>query len=246
MQNDETRPAWCGATIETNMMKSFPIRVIIADDHPAVVIGSQYELSTSSTVSVVTTAHDSTALMEALAAHPCDVLVSDYAMPGNEYGDGITLFSAILKRYPNLKIVVMTMLENAVALRALIDLGIHCLVSKSDMTNHLTMAIHAAYTNGRYLSPSMDRALRQLGAGGGKTPTLSVREAEVVRLFASGLSVNEIADKLNRSKKTISTQKSSAMQKLGLERDVDVVRYAIACGLVADPGSAATPVDTTS
>nr|WP_223965190.1 response regulator [Burkholderia diffusa] len=227
------------------MMRSFPIRVVIADDHPAVVVGAQYELSSSNTVSVVTTAHDSTALMEALATHPCDVLVSDYAMPGTEHGDGITLFSAVLKRHPNLKIVVMTMLENAVALRALIDLGIHCLVSKSDMTNHLTMAIHAAYTNGRYLSPSMDRALRQVGAASNKMPALSVREAEVVRLFASGLSVNEIADKLNRSKKTISTQKSSAMQKLGLERDVDVVRYAISCGLVADPGSAVLPSDTT-
>ncbi|MDI9652997.1 LuxR C-terminal-related transcriptional regulator, partial [Burkholderia cenocepacia] len=50
--------------------------------------------------------------------------------------------------------------------------------------------------------------------------------------------VNEIADKLNRSKKTISTQKSSAMQKLGIERDVDLVRYAIACGLVTDYGYA--------
>ncbi|WP_105132145.1 response regulator [Burkholderia sp. BE12] len=227
------------------MMKSFPIRVLIADDHPAVVIGAKYELSTTNTIAVVATAHDSTALMDALANHPCDVLVSDYAMPGTEYGDGFTLFGAILKRHPNLKIVVMTMLENAVALRALVDLGIHCLVSKSDMTSHLTMAIHAAYTSGRYLSPSMDKILRQIGAPDGKAPALSVREAEVVRLFASGLSVNEIADKLSRSKKTISTQKSSAMQKLGLERDVDVVRYAISCGLVADPGSAALPPDDT-
>ncbi|KWF17326.1 response regulator [Burkholderia pseudomultivorans] len=220
------------------MTRNFPIRIAIADDHPAVVIGARYELSATNTVSVVATAHNSTELMEALASHPCDVLVSDYAMPGNEYGDGLALFTGILKRFPGLKIVVMTMMENAVALRALIDIGIACIVSKSDMPNHLTMAIHAAYTNGRYLSPSMDRILRSTGSVGGKASALSVREVEVIRLFASGLSVNEIADKLNRSKKTISTQKSSAMQKLGIERDVDLVRYAIACGLVTDYGYA--------
>ncbi|MDR0241008.1 MAG: response regulator transcription factor [Burkholderia sp.] len=223
------------------MTRTFPIRIVIADDHPAVVIGARYELSASNTVSVVATAHNSTELIEALASHPCDVLVSDYAMPGTEYGDGLTMFTALLKRFPGLKIVVMTMMENAVALRALIDLGIACIVSKSDMPNHLTMAIHAAYTNGRYLSPSMDRILRNTGSANGKTPALSVREVEVIRLFSSGLSVNEIAEKLSRSKKTISTQKSSAMQKLGIERDVDLVRYAISCGLVSDYGFAPAP-----
>ncbi|WP_321859765.1 response regulator [Burkholderia cenocepacia] len=220
------------------MTRTFPIRIVIADDHPAVVIGARYELSATNTVAVVATAHNSTELMDALANHPCDVLVSDYAMPGTEYGDGLTMFTTLLKRFPGLKIVVMTMMENAVALRALIDLGIACIVSKSDMPNHLTMAIHAAYTNGRYLSPSMDRVLRNAGGTGIRAPALSVREVEVIRLFSSGLSVNEIAEKLSRSKKTISTQKSSAMQKLGIERDVDLVRYAISCGLVSDYGFA--------
>ncbi|WP_321791005.1 response regulator transcription factor [Burkholderia pyrrocinia] len=223
------------------MTRTFPIRVVIADDHPAVVIGARYELSASSTLTVVASAHNSTELMDALAHYPCDVLVSDYAMPGVEYGDGLALFSTIRKRHPNLKIVVMTMMENAVALRALIDLGIACVVSKSDMTSHLTMAIHAAYTSGRYLSPSIDRILRATGSVGSKPLALSVRELEVIRLYASGLSVNEIAEKLSRSKKTISTQKGSAMQKLGIERDVDIVRYAIACGLVADPGYSPLP-----
>ncbi|KAG8150888.1 response regulator [Burkholderia catarinensis] len=220
------------------MKRNFPIHIVIADDHPAVVIGARYELSASNTVTVVASAHNSTELMEALANHPCDVLVSDYAMPGTEYGDGLALFTTILKRHPNLRIVVMTMMENAIAIRALIDLGIACIVSKSDMTNHLTMAIHAAYTNGRYLSPSMDRLLRSVGSVGGRPLAPSARELEVIRLFASGLTVNEIAEKLSRSKKTISTQKGSAMQKLGIERDVDLVRYAISCGLVSDYGYA--------
>ena len=81
------------------MNKTFPIRIVIADDHPAIVIGARYELSATNTITVVATAHNSTELMDALASHPCDVLVSDYAMPGSEYGDGLALFTADLVRH---------------------------------------------------------------------------------------------------------------------------------------------------
>ncbi|MGF6604668.1 hypothetical protein P3T23_009424 [Paraburkholderia sp. GAS448] len=54
-----------------------------------------------------------------------------------------------------------------------------------------------------------------------------------MRLFASGLTINEIADRLCRSKKTISSQKSKAMEKLGIDRDVDLLRYAMENGMVS-------------
>ncbi|MDN7471042.1 LuxR C-terminal-related transcriptional regulator, partial [Burkholderia orbicola] len=66
---------------------------------------------------------------------------------------------------------------------------------------------------------------------------LSAREIEVVRLYASGLTVNEIAERLSRSKKTISTQKARAMEKIGVEKDIDLLRYAIENGIVAAAGS---------
>jgi len=68
---------------------------------------------------------------------------------------------------------------------------------------------------------------------------LSKRELEVVRMFVSGLTVTEIAERLHRSKKTISTQKGSAMAKLGILRDMDLVRYGMETGLMST--SAAPP-----
>jgi two-component system capsular synthesis response regulator RcsB len=56
---------------------------------------------------------------------------------------------------------------------------------------------------------------------------------EVVRLYVSGASINEIAEQLNRSKQTISTQKTSAMRKLGIERDADLFRFAYETGIAA-------------
>ncbi|MFP3693768.1 response regulator transcription factor, partial [Burkholderia sp. SIMBA_048] len=59
---------------------------------------------------------------------------------------------------------------------------------------------------------------------------LSPRELEVARLFASGLSITEIAKRLNRSKQTISTQKAMAMEKLGVGGDAELIRYALESG----------------
>ncbi|MDN7449041.1 response regulator transcription factor [Burkholderia multivorans] len=214
-------------------MKHLSIRVVLADDHPAVLSGIKYELASHSMVSVVATAKNAAELFDALNTHPCDVLVSDYSMPCATYGDGLTLFKLLRDRHPDVKIVVLTMVENPVILRWLSELGIHCIVSKADITNHLTMAIHAAYTNGRYLSPSMDKAISMVATSGknGALRDLSPREVEVVRYFVSGMTVNEIAARLNRSKKTVSTHKARAMQKLGIRRDVDLVRYGIDTGL---------------
>ncbi|MGR5559981.1 response regulator transcription factor, partial [Vibrio fortis] len=67
-------------------------------------------------------------------------------------------------------------------------------------------------------------------AGAPASTELSPREAEVARLYVSGLRVDEIAERLNRSKKTISTQKNRAMEKLGISRDADLFKYAAAHG----------------
>ena len=224
-------------------MDGFSLSVVLADDHPALLAGVQQGLSSVSTIRVTGTAGNSTELIRLLDKDGCDVLVSDYSMPGKEYGDGMTLFSFIRRRYPSIKLVVLTMLDNPAMLGALRDQGICCLVSKADAVSHLIPAIHAAATGGTYCSPAMEKIVRMLDMNGrrGTSEALSKRELEVLRLYASGLTVNEIAERLNRSKKTISTQKGRAMQKLGIERDVDLLRYAIEHGIVAGSSQPGTP-----
>ncbi|WP_321791003.1 response regulator transcription factor [Burkholderia pyrrocinia] len=223
-------------------MGSYQIRVVLADDHPALLVGVEHGLSSVPTIRLTGKAGNSTEMIRLLDAGACDVLVSDYAMPDNVHGDGIALFSYLQRHYPAVKLVVLTMLDNAAVIGALTRLGIACIVSKSDAVDHLIPAIHAAATGGTYFSPSVDKVVRTLSAHSSarvvdQAASLSSREIEVVRLYASGLSVNEIAEKLSRSKKTISTQKARAMQKLGLEKDIDLLRYAIEQGIVAASGS---------
>jgi two-component system capsular synthesis response regulator RcsB len=228
-------------------MDGFSLRVVLADDHPGMIAGVEHGLSSASTIQVAGTAANSTELMRILDTGCCDVLVSDYSMPGNEHGDGIALFSLIQRRYPSVKLVVLTMLDNPAVLSALRRLGITCIVSKADAVSYLIPAIHAAATGGAYYSPSVEKSMRTLDRSrtDGKAPQLlSKRELEVLRLYASGLTVNEIAERLSRSKKTISTQKARAMEKLGVERDVDLLRYAMDNGIVASSSqSGASPDD---
>ncbi|TDN69424.1 response regulator transcription factor [Paraburkholderia sp. BL10I2N1] len=217
-------------------MNSFTIRVVLADDHPVILEGVRHGLEKSCTISVIDAVKNSTALIATLDHHPCDVLVSDYVMPGGDYGDGLALFSLISQRYPNLKIVVLSMLESPAVVRSLLDMGIHCILSKADSVEHLTTAVHTAYSNGRYLSPRMATIAASIKPGvrgSAAGSPLTKRELEVVRFFVSGMSVTEIAALLHRSKKTISAQKTTAMVKLGIARDADLVRYGIESGLVS-------------
>jgi hypothetical protein len=73
--------------------------------------GVRPDLKKSSTISVIDAVKDSTAFSAALDHLPCDVVVSDYVIPRGDYGDGLPLFPLINRRYPNLKIVVLSMLE---------------------------------------------------------------------------------------------------------------------------------------
>ncbi|SFW90602.1 MULTISPECIES: response regulator transcription factor [unclassified Burkholderia] len=219
-------------------MDDFTIQIVLADDHPAIISGLLHTLKKHRTVNVVGSAANSTELIAQLAAHRCDVLVSDYAMPGGDYGDGITLFSFLRRRYPETRIVVLTMIDNAGVIRALLKLGIECILSKADATDHLLAAVHGAYANGRYFSPTIAKVVWQIDIEQPATSAreLTSREAEVVRLFVSGMSINEIAAHLKRSKQTISSQKNNAMRKLGIERDTDLIKYSIGASLAA-PGT---------
>ena len=210
-------------------MATTPIRVAIADDHPAVLIGIAHELASDSSIELIGTARDSTELIALLDANQCDVVITDYAMPGGAYGDGATLLSHIKRRYPKINVVVFTMMENPGLIQNMLAQGILDIVSKADSTRHLVQATEAAASDRSSLSPVIRTALAAVSASGARP--LSQREAEVLRMFVSGMTVNEIAARLNRSKQTISAQKIAAMKKLGIERDTDLYEYAINGGL---------------
>lgn len=205
-------------------MDEFFVRVMVADDHPASALGMSQALQGNSTIKLVGAVSNSTGLVAALDAQQSDVLVLDYVMPGGKYGDGLVLLSFLQRRYPALHIVTITMIDNPSVLRAIRKQGVSCILSKSDAISHLIGAVHAAYVGANYMSPYIKQLLQDVESEPAAR-ALTAREIEVVRLFGAGYTVGEIAAQLHRSKQTISSQKSSAMKKLGIVRDADLIRY---------------------
>jgi len=211
------------------------IKVIIADDHPVILFGAAQALLKFPEIEVIGQARQSTELIQLLQKSPCDVVVSDLAMPGGQYGDGMPLLGYIGRQFPAVRIVVLTMLENPALLKRLREVGVTAVINKSDDLSHIGLAIVHVMRGQEYIGPSVKVALDSMGlsaSGQQRDVVLSKRELEVVRLFVSGMTITEIAAQLKRSIKTISTQKNTAMRKLGIERDSELFQYAQSNGLL--------------
>lgn len=189
---------------------------------------------------VVTGAYSRSAdLFDALSTTPCDVLVCDLAMGEGPHGDGLTMIGYLRRHYPCVKLVVHTMCLHACVLRNLQLLQVPGIVSKMDDLSLVGRAVSAVHKGGTFHGPSIAAALTQAGyreSDNDQPAIWSKREAEVIRRFVNGEPVKDIAKALNRSVKTISTQKMSAMHKAGLNSNAELYQYAAANGLLLMPG----------
>ncbi|PMS14428.1 DNA-binding response regulator [Trinickia dabaoshanensis] len=213
-------------------------RVVAADDHPVILLGVRHALEAFDDIALLAQARQSTELVESLQRVSADVIVTDLAMPCGRYGDGLALIGYLRRHFPAVRIVVLTMLGNGALLRRLFEAGVAAVVGKGDDLAHIGLAVRHAMNDVRYVSPSLRAALERSGARNGRATgplTLSPREIEVLRLFASGLSVSEIGVRLNRSVKTVSSHKVAALRKLGVAGDAELIEYAWANGLAHRP-----------
>lgn len=210
------------------------IRVAVADDHPALLAGLSVIVSRHHDLTLVGEARNSTELLQLLQRQPADVVVTDYAMPGGQYGDGMALLGLLRRRFPRVRLIVLTGMESAGTFQHLMGLGIEGLLSKSDDFELLPLAIERVNEGQRFLSPKVSELLENAPAEatGVAEVRLTKREIEVLRMFAEGLTVTEIAERVGRSRKTISTQKIAVMKKLAVESNAELCRYAIQHGLV--------------
>lgn len=99
------------------------------------------------------------------------------------------------------------------------------LKSKQGAPADLPKALAALQKGKKFMPESVAKLLEKVNANGYGDKRLSPKESEVLRLFAEGFLVTEIAKKLNRSIKTISSQKKSAMMKLGVDNDIALLNY---------------------
>ncbi|MEA3086103.1 MAG: two-component system, NarL family, captular synthesis response regulator RcsB [Paraburkholderia sp.] len=212
------------------------LRVILADDHPFVLLGVRAALEMHAGVTIVGEAATPTALIQLLQSTPCDVLVTDLTMPeaSGAVEDGLDLVRRIQCAWPLLRIVVMTAVTNTAILRAIVSDGVVTTLSKMETMDELWQAIEASGKGDVYVGRSIIEALAQPQEEACDSPPascLSRRQAEVVRMSVRGQSISEIAVALGCHRRTVSRQKREAMAKLGVTNDPGLFAHVRAYGV---------------
>ena len=212
------------------------IKVVLADDHPIVLMGVRDLIERDGCYEVVGQAQTPTELIEQLQRLQPDIVVTDYNMPGDEtYGDGVKLIEYLIRHFAQVKILVLTMLTNNLILSRLYDLGVGGIILKNGDLNEIPLALSALANGEKWHSKAGQGApsvVERSDAVQARISSLSVKEFEVLRRFASGMNVRDIAHSLNRSVKTVSSQKVSAMRKLDVENDHALLTFCISMNLI--------------
>lgn len=209
------------------------LRIIIADDHPIVRVGQRVVIEASGKCKVVGEANGPDELLALVASIACDVIVTDFAMPGDQQADGYGLLGLLHRQYPRLPVILVTMFANVATLRAALSHGARAVVAKSASARELPQALQTVVQGRTFVSECLRTQLDQAClAQPTQAPQLSGKEQEVVRMLASGMTVSQIAARVNRSISTISKQKSTAMHRLCISTDVDLFTYAREAGMV--------------
>ncbi|UPG91798.1 response regulator transcription factor [Luteibacter aegosomaticola] len=197
-----------------------PLKVILADDHPLVLVGGALALRNAH-LDVVGEARAADELLAMLDERPCDVVITDFLMPSDRGDDGFALLDTIQARHPILRVIVLTMVNRPAALQSMLARGVLGIVDKRSPMDELAVAARAVYDGETYLSETLLDILNEADDTSVAMPgaELSPREKEVIRAFVNGQSLQQIADREGKSVKTISRQKRDAMRKLGVDHD---------------------------
>ena len=174
---------------------------------------------------------DLTTLINTLPKLDANVLVTDFSMPDHQYGDGIAFIKYIKRYYPHFSVIIFTMNTNPAILSTILDMNIDGLVLKQGAQTDLPETLLALQKGRKFIPESVTRLLKIISTNGYANKRLSPKESEVLRLFSEGFQVTTIAKKLNRSIKTISSQKKSAMLKLGVCNDTALLNYLSSIGI---------------
>jgi len=202
------------------------IRILIADDHAIVRSGLKQIFALSPGLEVVAEATSGEEVLATLQRLTCDLLLLDLNMPGIS---GPDLIQRVKAHNKGQRILVLSMHNAAQVASRVLKAGADGYVTKDSEPDVLIAAIRKVAAGGRFVASEVAQSMALEATAGDEAlhANLSDREHEVFRLLVSGKSVNEIADELSISNKTVSTHKMRLMEKLQASSMADLMRYAM-------------------
>jgi len=208
------------------------IRIIVADDHVIFRQGLLNLLQASKHIAVAGEAGAGPETINLVTREKPDIAILDISMPGF---DGFEILQRIQSEGIKTKVIFLTMYKDTLTAKKALQSGASGYVLKDNAFEDLLYAISTVSAGGTFISPSVSKSILKAPANEEKEPQiLTLRECEVLRLIASGLTNKQIADKLFISVKTVETHRTNIMQKLDVHTIAELVRYAIKVGLIEE------------
>ncbi len=208
------------------------IRILIADDHPAIRKGVKLTLSSEFPDVEFGEASNANEVFKQVAATKWDVLIMDMDMPGR---NGLDALKQLKDEKVEIKALIFSMHpEGQIAVRALKS-GAYGYLSKDAPEGELANAVRTILTGKKFITAGVaEQMAAQLENPGNKAPheLLSDREYQTLLLFASGKTVSQIADELSLSVPTISTYRARILEKMGMKNNAELTTYALRNNLV--------------
>ena len=208
-------------------MRTTQIKILIVDDHMVVREGLKRILADVEDIQVQAEAGNSVEALALLRERDFDLVLLDLSLPGRT---GLELLRMIKDEQPKLPVLVLSAYsEDQYAIRALKD-GADGFLNKQSAPELLVNAIRKVAAGGKYVSAEMAERLAQEIGGRSDKPlheALSDREFMVLKMIASGKNLNQIAETLCISPKTVSTYRARIIEKTGLQTNAELIRYAL-------------------
>lgn len=208
------------------------IKILVVDDHAIVREGLKQIISGISDIRVGGEASNANQALKLTREAEYDLVLLDIAMPGTS---GLDLLKQLKSEKPGLPVLMLSIYpEEQYAVRTL-RAGASGYLTKESAPVELIAAIRKVNNGGKYVSASLAEKLAMYLDMDSRKPVhelLSDREYQVILMIASGKTVSEIASELSLSVKTISTNRSRALNKMGMKTNAEITYYAIKHGLI--------------
>ncbi len=215
--------------------------VVLVDDHPVVRDGLAYLLGEQPDFEVVGEAEDPESALEVIGETLPGVVVLDLSLRGR---DAIPLIGEMRERWPDLRVLVLSMHDEDLYAERLLALGAHGYVMKQENPGEFLRALRRVAAGEIHVSQTVGDRMVSRRPGGTQRGTakaapsalLTDRERDVLRRVAQGLGTREISGQLGMSPKTVDSHRRNIREKLGLATTRDLVRYAVRWGNEGETG----------